>query len=74
MICLNLMKMALWIWSNLDFEESDKHLIRVRVTDDWNASFEKEFQITVTDVFEDADSDGTEDHLDDDADGDGISL
>ena len=42
-------------------------------TDDHNATFDKNFTITVTNVVEDLDGDGTEDYYDDDIDGDGLT-
>ena len=57
-----------------DYETDDlNYTITVRATDDHNASFDKNFTITVTNVVEDLDGDGTEDHDDDDIDGDGLS-
>ena len=57
-----------------DYEMDDRnYTITVRATDDHNASFDKNFTITVTNVVEDLDGDGTEDHYDLDIDGDGLS-
>ena len=47
--------------------------IRVRATDELNASMEKSFLISVTNVVEDLDGDGIEDAHDEDDDGDGFS-
>ena len=48
-----------------DYETDDRnYTITVRATDDHNASFDKNFTITVTNVVEDLDGDGTEDHYD----------
>ena len=57
----------------LDYEANATLNIRVKVTDDENASLEKAFAITVTNVVEDLDGDGIEDHFDPDDDGDGFS-
>ncbi|MDG1173886.1 MAG: hypothetical protein P8M67_06285, partial [Opitutales bacterium] len=57
-----------------DYETDDRnYTITVRATDDHNASFDKNFTITVTNVVEDLDGDETEDHYDLDIDGDGLS-
>ena len=58
---------------SLDFESDVNHSIVVRVTDDHNVSFDKNFTITVTNVVEDLDGDGIEDHNDTDIDGDGLT-
>ena len=59
---------------SFDYETDDlNYTITVRATDDHNASFDKNFTITVTNVVEDLDGDGTEDHYDDDIDGDGLT-
>ena len=47
--------------------------IRAIVIDEYNGSLEGNFSLQVLDVFEDLDGDGTEDHLDEDEDGDGFS-
>ncbi len=58
----------------LDYETDDhNYSISVRVTDDLNTSFQKEFMIRLTNVVEDMDGDGTEDAYDEDRDGDGFS-
>ncbi|MDA1077470.1 MAG: cadherin domain-containing protein, partial [Verrucomicrobia bacterium] len=58
----------------LDYEvNASEYSIRARVTDERNASLERAFTVYLLDVFEDLDGDGTEDHLDDDMDGDGYT-
>jgi hypothetical protein len=58
----------------LDYETKDKNYsITVRAIDEWNATLEKQFTVLVTDIFEDLDGDGVEDHNDTDLDGDGVS-
>ena len=57
----------------LDYESDNNLTITVRAKDDDNASFDKNFTISVTNVIEDLDGDGTEDHYDDDIDGDGLT-
>ena len=59
--------------TELDRENQESHLITVVASDEWNATYEKEFTVTVGNVVEDLDSDGIEDALDTDEDGDGIS-
>ncbi|SVD52870.1 uncharacterized protein METZ01_LOCUS405724, partial [marine metagenome] len=59
--------------STLDHEAHAALSIRVKVTDDHNASLQKAFAISVTNVVEDLDGDGIEDHADPDDDGDGFS-
>ena len=57
-----------------DFENNaSTYSIRTKVKDEFNASLERIFTITLTDMFEDLDGDGIEDHLDSDGDGDGFS-
>ena len=57
-----------------DFETDDlNYTITVRATDDHNISFDKNFTITLTNVVEDLDGDGIEDHNDTDIDGDGLT-
>ena len=59
---------------SFDYETDDRNYsITVRVTDDHNVSYDKNFTITLTNVVEDLDGDGTEDHYDDDIDGDGLT-
>ncbi|MDA8806930.1 hypothetical protein N9N55_06870, partial [Opitutales bacterium] len=59
---------------SFDYETDDlNYTITVRATDDHNISFDKNFTISVTNVVEDLDGDGTEDHYDLDIDGDGLS-
>ena len=58
----------------LDYETDDhNYTVLVRVTDDLNTSFQREFMIRLTNVVEDMDGDGTEDAYDEDRDGDGFS-
>ena len=45
----------------------------MQAKDEYNASVEDNFTVTLIDIFEDLDSDGIEDHLDDDMDGDGYT-
>ena len=59
--------------TELDRERKASRAITVVVSDEWNATYEKEFTVTVGNVVEDLDGDGIEDALDDDQDGDGIS-
>ena len=64
---------TLTVNQTFDYETDDRnYTITVRATDDLNASFDKNFTITLTNVFEDLDGDGTEDHYDEDTDGDGF--
>ena len=57
-----------------DYETDDRnYTITVFAIDDDNASFDKNFTITVTNVVEDLDGDGIEDHNDTDIDGDGLT-
>ena len=57
----------------MDFETNQTMSIRAIVIDEYNGSLEGNFSLQVLDVFEDLDGDGTEDHLDEDEDGDGFS-
>ena len=57
---------------SLDYEANASHSIRVRVTDEHNASLEGNFTIALLNQVEDLDGDGTEDHFDSDDDGDGF--
>ena len=60
--------------ATFDYETNATSLnIRVKATDEHNASIEKVFAISVTNVVEDFDSDGIEDHYDPDDDNDGFS-
>ena len=59
--------------ATFDHEANSTLSIRVRVTDEHNASLQKVFVISVTNVVEDLDGDGIEDHADPDDDGDGFS-
>ena len=56
----------------LNYDLATEYSIRVRVTDEHNASFEKVLSISVINVMEDIDGDGIEDQFDSDDDGDGI--
>jgi len=57
-----------------DFEtNASSYAISVRVTDEHNASLDGNFTITLLNQVEDLDGDGTEDHYDNDDDGDGFS-
>lgn len=59
---------------SLDYEtNATKYSISVRVTDEHNASFDGNFSIALLNQIEDLDRDGTEDHYDNDDDGDGFS-
>ena len=58
---------------SLDFEVGNSLSIRVRVTDNNDASQEKAFTISVSNVVEDLDGDAIEDAFDTDDDGDGFS-
>ncbi len=58
---------------SLDFEAGSSLSIRVRVTDNDDASSETAFAISVTNVVEDLDGDAIEDAFDTDDDGDGFS-
>ena len=57
----------------MDFETNQTMSIRAIVIDEYNGSLEGNFSLQILDVFEDLDGDGTEDHLDEDEDGDGFS-
>ena len=63
---------SLFLASPLDFETNQSMEIRAIVIDEYNGSLQGEFVLQVLDVFEDLDGDGTQDHLDDDEDGDGF--
>jgi hypothetical protein len=58
--------------ASLDYESDSNHSIRVRATDELNATLDRDFSITVINVVEDFDLDGIEDHYDPDDDGDGF--
>ena len=64
---------ALKTAGSLDFEAGSSLSIRVRVTDNDDASSETAFAISVTNMVEDLDSDAIEDAFDTDDDGDGFS-
>ena len=58
---------------SFDYETNTaSHSIRLRVTDEHNASLEGNFTIALLNQIEDLDGDGTEDHYDPDDDGDGF--
>ena len=60
--------------TSFDYEtNASEYSVRIRATDERNTSTEGAFIIYLLDEFEDLDDDGTEDHLDDDIDGDGFS-
>ena len=62
------------ILSYLDFEtDASTYSIRVRATDQYGFSLDQVFAISLTNVVEDLDGDGIEDHYDADDDGDGFS-
>ena len=57
-----------------DYETNASHYtIRIEVRDEWNATSEKSFLLDLTNVIEDFDQDGIENHLDLDDDNDGFS-
>ena len=56
----------------LDFEIDENHTITVRVFDEYNATYDKEFLVSVTNIVEDLDGDGIENHYDTDDDNDSI--
>ena len=58
---------------SLDYEAGSSLSIRVRVTDEEGANYDKPFGISVTNVVEDLDKDGIENAFDTDDDGDGFS-
>ena len=59
--------------SVFNYESGANLFIRVVARDEHNASAEGNFTVFLTDLFEDLDGDGIEDHLDPDMDGDGIN-
>ena len=60
--------------TTFDYEtDASTYTIMVQAKDEYNATIEGNFTVTLEDVFEDLDGDGTEDHLDDDMDGDGFT-
>ena len=64
---------SLFTNSVFDFENNrSNYSLSVRVQDDYNASLQKNFTITLKNLFEDLDQDGIEDHIDTDDDGDGF--
>ena len=61
--------------TSFDYEtNASEYTVRIRATDERNTSTEGAFIIYLLDEFEDLDDDGTEDHLDDDIDGDGFPM
>ena len=65
---------SLRILRSLDYEvDEHNYTVNVEVLDDRNASYYEDFNITLTNVVEDLDGDGTEDYYDDDIDGDGLA-
>ena len=60
--------------TTFDYESNaSTYTITVQAKDELNATTEGNFTVTLQDVFEDLDGDGTEDHLDNDMDGDGFT-
>ena len=60
--------------TTFDYESNNSsYTITVQAKDELNATTEGNFTVTLLDVFEDLDQDGTADHLDDGVDGDGFS-
>ncbi|MDC0369681.1 BspA family leucine-rich repeat surface protein, partial [Opitutales bacterium] len=59
--------------SSLDYETESSYTITVQAKDEYNATTEGNFTVTLEDIFEDLDGDQIEDHLDDDMDGDGFT-
>jgi VCBS repeat-containing protein len=58
--------------SVFDFESNSSYTIRVKVRDQYNLSIKENFTVQITNIIEDLDGDGTEDHFDPDDDGDGF--
>ncbi|MDC3284801.1 hypothetical protein OAV01_05975, partial [Opitutales bacterium] len=57
-----------------DYETDDhNNSVRIWATDEHNATTYNDFTVVLNNVVEDLDGDGTEDHYDDDIDGDGLS-
>ena len=59
--------------ATLDYETENSYFITIQAKDEYNATTEGNFTMTLLDIFEDLDRDGTADHLDDDMDGDGFT-
>ena len=60
--------------TTFDYESNvSNYTITVQAKDELNATAEGNFTITLQNVVEDLDQDGTEDHFDDDIDGDGFT-
>ena len=57
----------------LDYETDTNHSIRLKASDQFGAAYYKDFIVAVTNVVEDLDLDGIEDHYDTDDDGDGFT-
>jgi len=55
-----------------DFEKHESLNVKIRASDDYNMSIEKEFLISIENIIEDRDGDGIEDAYDFDFDNDGI--
>ena len=56
-----------------DFESDSNLSVSVRAVDEAGAYFDKNFSLVLSNIVEDLDGDGIEDHNDTDADGDGVS-
>jgi hypothetical protein len=59
--------------SVFDFESNSSYTIRVKVRDQYYLSIKENFTVQITNIIEDLDGDGTEDHFDTDDDNDGFS-
>jgi uncharacterized surface protein with fasciclin (FAS1) repeats len=59
--------------SLFDYESNNSYSIRVQAKDEENATTEGNFTILITNLIEDLDGDGIEDHFDHDDDNDGFS-
>jgi hypothetical protein len=59
--------------SLFDYESNNSYSIRVQAKDEENATTEGNFTILITNIIEDLDGDGSEDHFDHDDDNDGFS-
>ncbi|MFL2913750.1 MAG: glycine-rich protein, partial [Opitutales bacterium] len=56
-----------------NYESNSSHTIRAKVRDQYNLWIKENFTVQITNIIEDLDGDGTEDHFDTDDDGDGFS-
>ena len=56
-----------------DYETDGSFSFLLRAGTKGACGFNKSFTLTIKDIFEDLDQDGTADHLDDDIDGDGFT-